>query len=85
MESYIGQIQLFAFNFPPGYDGCGWMRCEGQSLPVAQYSALYSLIGNTFGGNNTVFNLPKLNDAPMVPNYMYYYIATTGSVYPSRS
>lgn len=80
MDSYIGQIQLFAFNYAPP----DWIICAGQSLPVAYNQALYSLIGNTYGGNTTNFNVPKLNDAAMVPNNLYYYIATSG-LYPSRS
>jgi len=57
VDVYIGTIQPFAFNFAPR----GWMACNGQLLSVAQYSALFSLIGTTYGGNGTTtFALPDL-------------------------
>ena len=56
-EAYIGDIVLFAGNFAPS----NWMLCNGQLLPVSQYSALYSLIGITYGGDGrTTFALPDL-------------------------
>lgn len=57
MEPYIGQIQIFAFNYPP-YQ---WAFCDGQILSIAQNSVLFSLMGTTFGGNGqTTFALPDL-------------------------
>lgn len=57
MESYVGTIQAFAFNFAPR----GWMQCQGQALSAAQYAALFSLIGTTYGGSGTAtFNVPNL-------------------------
>jgi microcystin-dependent protein len=57
MEPFIGQLALFGFDFVP----TGWMRCEGQLLQIAQYQALYALLGTTFGGNGTTtFALPDL-------------------------
>jgi microcystin-dependent protein len=44
---YIGQLQLFGFNFAP----VGWALCQGQLLSVSQYSALFSILGTNFGGN----------------------------------
>jgi len=56
-EPFIGQISTFGFNFAP----INWSTCQGQILPIQQYSALFSLIGNTFGGNGTSnFALPNL-------------------------
>ncbi len=56
-EPFIGQIQMFGFNFPPR----GWTFCDGQLLPIASYTALFSLLGTTFGGNGrTDFGLPDL-------------------------
>jgi microcystin-dependent protein len=76
---FLGQIQLFAFPFAP----MGWAECAGQSLNVNQNAALYSLIGNLYGGNgSTTFNLPNLRGAEPVPN-MKYYIAVEG-LYPQR-
>ena len=57
MEPFIGQIQAFGFNFAPR----GWAKCEGQLLPIAQYSALFSLLGTSYGGDGrTTFGLPDL-------------------------
>jgi microcystin-dependent protein len=56
-DSFIGEIQVYGFNFAP----YGWAQCNGATLPVSQYSALYSLIGVTYGGNGTSnFQLPNL-------------------------
>lgn len=56
MDAFIGEIRPFAFNYVPQ----GWLECNGQSLPVSQNAALYSIIGNTYGGDTTSFNLPDL-------------------------
>ena len=57
MEDFIATIKLFAGNFAPD----GWFFCWGQSLPIQQYAALYSLLGTTYGGDGrTTFNLPDL-------------------------
>lgn len=53
---FLGEIRLFAFNFVPE----GWLACNGQSLNVQENQALYSLIGNFYGGDNKAFNLPDL-------------------------
>jgi microcystin-dependent protein len=56
-EPFIGQITLFANSYPPN----GWADCLGQLLPIRQYTALFSLLGTTFGGNGTTtFALPNL-------------------------
>jgi microcystin-dependent protein len=52
---YLSEIRIFSFDFAPR----GWLQCNGQQLPIASYTALYSLLGDTFGGDNrTYFNLP---------------------------
>lgn len=57
MEEYIGMIKLFAGNFSPR----GWAFCEGQILSIASNTALFSLLGTTYGGNGqTTFALPDL-------------------------
>lgn len=56
MDPFIGEIKLMAVDYAPK----GWALCNGQSLPVATNPALYSLIGNFYGGNTTSFNLPDL-------------------------
>src|SRR5262247_1539362 len=56
-EPFLGQIQPFGFNFAP----TGWATCDGQILSIAQNTALFSLLGTTFGGNGqTTFGLPDL-------------------------
>lgn len=62
-DSYLGEIRMFAGNFAP----LDWAFCDGSLLPIAQYSALYSLIGTTYGGDGqTTFALPDLRGrAPM--------------------
>jgi microcystin-dependent protein len=52
---FIGEIRLVAFTFAPQ----GWASCDGQLLPIAQNTALFSLLGTTYGGNGqTTFALP---------------------------
>ena len=64
-EPYIGEIRMFAGNFPPN----GWMFCEGQTLPISENDALFTLIGTTYGGDGQeTFNLPNL--ASRVPIHM---------------
>jgi microcystin-dependent protein len=62
-EPFIAEIKIFGFNFPPR----GWAFCDGQLLPIAQNSALFSLVGTTYGGDGrTTFGLPDLRSrAPM--------------------
>ena len=64
-EPFIAEIKIFAGNFAPR----GWAFCNGQLLPVAQNTALFSLIGTTYGGDGrTTTALPNLQGrAPMHP------------------
>lgn len=56
-EPFLGQVILFGGNFAPS----GWAQCNGQILPISQYSSLFSLLGTQFGGNGTTnFALPDL-------------------------
>ncbi len=56
-EPYIGEIQLFAFSFPPR----GWAFCNGALVSIASNTALFSILGVTYGGNGTTtFALPNL-------------------------
>jgi len=78
MEGYIGQIILFSGPFAPK----GWEFCEGGAFSVQDHPALFSIIGNTHGGDGIEnFNLPKLNS--LAPN-LKYIICINGS-YPERS
>src|ERR1700754_404975 len=57
MEGYIAEIRLFAGNFAPR----NWAYCAGQIISIAQNTALFSLLGTTYGGNGqTTFALPDL-------------------------
>jgi microcystin-dependent protein len=57
MDSFLGTVVPCAFNFPPR----GWAQCNGQQLPIAQFTALYSLLGGTYGSDWTQsFALPDL-------------------------
>jgi microcystin-dependent protein len=56
-QPYVGQILAVGFNFAP----VGWLLCNGQTLPIAQYDVLFNLIGTTYGGDGvTTFALPNL-------------------------
>lgn len=57
MDPFIGEIRLFPFSFAPK----NWALCNGQLLPIQQYTALFSIIGTTYGGNGVNnFQLPNL-------------------------
>lgn len=57
MDPFLGEIKLVAFNFAP----IGWAFCDGQVLSIQQNTALYSLLGITYGGDGkTTFALPDL-------------------------
>ncbi len=57
VETFIAEIRIFAFNFPPS----GWAQCNGQLMSITQNTALFSLVGTYYGGNGkTNFALPNL-------------------------
>lgn len=56
-DQFVAEIRIFAFNFAPK----GWAQCNGQILPISQNTALFSLLGTTYGGNGSSnFALPNL-------------------------
>lgn len=56
-DPYLGEISMFAGNFPPR----GWAFCNGQLLPISSNQALFSILGTTYGGDGrTTFALPDL-------------------------
>ncbi|MEM7391911.1 MAG: tail fiber protein [Verrucomicrobiota bacterium] len=56
-EPFIAEIRIFAGNFSPR----GWSFCDGQLLPIAQYTAVFSLVGTVYGGDGrTTFALPNI-------------------------
>jgi microcystin-dependent protein len=64
-DPFVAEIRVFGFNFPPK----GWAFCDGQLLPISQNTALFSLLGTTYGGNGvSTFALPDLQGrVPMHP------------------
>ena len=65
MDPFVAEIRIFPFNFPPK----GWAFCNGQLLPLSQNTALFSLLGTTYGGDGkSNFALPDLQGSvPMHP------------------
>ena len=81
----MAQIMLFAGNFAPR----NWMLCEGQLLPIAQYDALFAIIGTIYGGDGqTTFALPDLRgrtpispgQGPGLSNYVIGQMGGSNSV-----
>jgi microcystin-dependent protein len=64
-DPFVAEIRIFPFNFAPH----GWAFCDGQLMPLSQNTALFSLLGTTYGGNGkSNFALPDLQGrAPMQP------------------
>lgn len=57
MDPFVAEIRIFPFNFAPK----GWAWCDGQLLPISQNTALFSLLGTTYGGDGkSNFALPNL-------------------------
>lgn len=73
-DPFVAEIRIFGFNFAPR----GWATCDGQLLPLSQNTALFSLLGTTYGGNGkSNFALPNMaGNAPM-----HWGQSTTGTVY----
>lgn len=64
-DPFVAEIRIYPFNFAPR----GWAFCDGQLLPISQNTALFSLLGTTYGGDGrTSFALPDLQGrTPMAP------------------
>src|SRR5436853_4163520 len=64
-DPFVAEIRIFPFNFAPK----GWAFCDGQLLPISQNTALFSLLGTTYGGDGkSTFALPNMEgNAPMHP------------------
>src|ERR1700745_282202 len=62
-DPFVAEIRIFPFNFAPR----GWAWCNGQLLPISQNTALFSLLGTTYGGDGkSNFALPDLQgNAPL--------------------
>lgn len=76
MDQMLATIMYFAGSFVPD----GWMPCDGSTLQIQQNQALFSLLGNRFGGDGVrTFNLPKIADV----NGLKTIICVNG-IYPQR-
>lgn len=81
-DPFIAEIRIVGFNFAPR----GWANCDGQILPIAQNTALFSLLGTTYGGDGRVsFALPNLQArAPVMwgqgPGLSLYDLGQQGGV-----
>lgn len=64
-DPFVAEIRIFPFNFAPA----GWAFCDGQLMPISQNTALFSLLGTTYGGDGrSTFALPDLRGCvPMHP------------------
>lgn len=64
-DQFLAEIRIYPFNFPPK----GWAFCDGQLMPISQNTALFALLGTTYGGDGkSTFALPGLQGAaPMQP------------------
>ena len=79
MEPFLGQIELFPYNFAPK----GWLACTGQFLPINQYQPLFALLGTNFGGDGrTNFALPDLRKK--APAVSLQYCIAIFRIFPSR-
>src|SRR6202008_2916496 len=57
MDPFVAEIRIFGFNFAPK----GWATCDGQLLPISQNTALFALLGTTYGGDGkSTFGLPNM-------------------------
>lgn len=74
-QPYVGEIRIFAGNFPP----VGWMFCEGQVLPISENETLFQLIGTTYGGDGQeTFMLPDLRGRLPIHQGNGFILAETG-------
>ncbi|HQS07834.1 MAG TPA: tail fiber protein [Xanthobacteraceae bacterium] len=63
MDGYIGEVRIFSTNYVPQ----NWMSCEGQLLQVREFQALFTILGNTYGGDGrNDFRLPDLRGSAAV-------------------
>jgi len=73
--SYLGEIRMWAGLFAPR----DWMFCQGQLLPIAEYDALFNLIGTTYGGDGqSTFQLPDLQGRVPIHMGTGYYQGQSG-------
>lgn len=84
IDPFVAEIRIFAGNFAP----TGWAFCEGQLLPISQNTALFSLLGTTYGGDGkSTFALPDLRERVAIgpeqgPGLPLYNLGETGGSTP---
>lgn len=73
-DPFVAEIRIYPFNFPPK----GWAFCDGQLLPISQNTALFSLLGTTYGGDGkSTFALPNIQGSVPLQQGQ----STTGTTY----
>jgi microcystin-dependent protein len=81
MEAFVGQLMLASFNFAPR----GWLQCNGQTLSISNYQALFALLGTYYGGNGIqTFQVPNLQGATPIGFGSNYNIGQSGGT-PSHT
>ena len=77
-DPFVAEMRIFPFNFPPK----GWAFCDGQLLPLSQNTALFSLLGTTYGGDGkSTFGLPDMQGrAPMQQGDLTSFATNTGAL-----
>lgn len=83
VESVVGEVCLFPDKVISNGEGSkNWKLCDGSSLKVSDYQMLFALIGTTYGGDESSFNIPDLKGKSPIPG-VNYYIAVNG-IFPQR-
>ena len=81
-DPFIGEIQIFAYNFCP----LNWVPASGQLMAISQNTALFSLLGTTYGGNGTTnFQLPNWNPVYTANGGKLIVCIALYGVFPSRN
>jgi microcystin-dependent protein len=79
---FIGEVETFAFNFCP----VGWTTLNGQLMPISQNTALFSLLGTTYGGDGvTTFALPTAKPVFTASGAVLLQCIALQGIFPSRS
>ncbi|MDT5157789.1 MAG: hypothetical protein QOC99_1327 [Acidobacteriota bacterium] len=79
-DPFVAEVRIFPFNFPPK----GWAFCDGQLLPLSQNTALFSLLGTTYGGDGkSNFALPNIQGDAVIhpgqgPGLSQYFLGQQG-------
>jgi microcystin-dependent protein len=81
-NAFLGEVETFAFNFCP----VGWSTLNGQILPISQNTALFSLLGTTYGGDGiTTFALPTAKPVFTASGAVLLQCIAVAGIFPSRN